>query len=102
MSTITLIEIAKRAAKADKAETLADVAKILRRLFAPHRRFSAPVYISHSGGSRRVYHDAFSELLEGQRRQVATMCARWPMTKTCEAAIEDANERWAEVFGVRI
>ena len=39
------LTIARRAAKADNAQTLADVARILRRLFCPSRRFVAPCYI---------------------------------------------------------
>ena len=91
------------AAKADNAQTLADVARILRRLFCPARRFVAPCYISHNGGSKRVYHDAFAEVLEGRyHAKVASMCARYPMTKTCAAAIEETNKRWAAVFGVAV
>ncbi len=58
----------------------------------PSRRNSSWVYISHSGSSRRVYHCAAC------RAQVASFCAKWPITvqaseaiathaDTCQAAI---------------
>ena len=104
MSTIkNRLPLALFECKADKAKTLADVARVLRRLFAKSRRFSAPAYIAHSGSSLRIYCDAFAEVLEGRGPvKIATMCARYPMTKACKAAIDEANARWAEVFGVSV
>ena len=94
----TRLERAKRQARRDRCRTLADVALMLRRMFAPERRFTGPTYISRNGTARRVYGDAFAEVLLGERRQVATMCARWPMTVGCFAALEAAAVEWAEVF----
>jgi hypothetical protein len=85
---------------AGQSVTLGMVAHEIRNRFCRHRRFEGPAYILRNGSTKRVYGDAFSEELLGERDDIASMCARWPMTKECFKALKERKQHWEQVLGV--
>jgi hypothetical protein len=84
-----------------QAVTLGMVASEIRNRFCRRRRFEEPEYIRRNGSTKRVYGDAFSEELLGERDDIASMCARWPMTKECSRAIAERRAHWESELGIQ-
>jgi hypothetical protein len=84
--------------------TLGSVAGEIRERWCPHRRFSDPVYYSHSGGTVKEWADAFyEELIDESTIDMytpstasVTWCARWPITKTAYNWAAEVQVFWSE------
>ena len=94
----------KLAIKAHKAlnkgwsPTTEDVSKMIRAMFCPERRFIDVAYISRNGSRCREYSDAWSEALLGERFEIGSMCAEYPMTNKLWDQIIERRDHWISIL----
>jgi len=88
------------ARRAGASPSLEDVARAVRRRWAPWRRFIGPIILGPNTSVRGGYEDAFAEEILGEPRQVATWCRHWPVTVQAQAAAEECRAEWRERLGL--